>query len=406
MNRKKTKSVWTNHVLIIFVLVIVGVVIFFADYRIQSSERVLRTNTVINNQKEENSIPSIATDSNPSTPSNKPTISTETSPFAYVTLISGIADDFKYHGFLYNALIMRKALTDMGSTADFVVLLGFNQRENASFFEKDKQLLASLGIKLFYLPRFVDESHRLSFAEMALLKITPWSFTQYKRVQFLDGDVMPTKNLDCFFGLQQNTFTVGAASPLNSGWYLAIPKIDDFVYMRNKAVWRLGRDWDKQTGWAEPLPATDPLHYRGQRKPCLLWDFNGADMDQGLFTHYFILNEGRGLLVDTEHRSARRFQRGLLYESSESLKASEAFSVCGGADPTSYFLHFTGQSKPWIASSSPKNAKDAIMWKRKLEDLKLNITLEARDLKSPLGYWNHNFPKGGFKVDASKLNGS
>jgi hypothetical protein len=40
-----------------------------------------------------------------------------------------------------------------------------------------------------------------------------------------------------------------------------------------------------------------------------------------------------------------------------------------------------------------------------LEDLNLNLILEARDLKSPLGYWNHNFPKGGFKVDPSKVDG-
>jgi alpha-N-acetylglucosamine transferase len=52
---------------------------------------------------------------------------------------------------------------------------------------------------------------------MALLKVTPWSFTQYDRVQFFDGDVMPYKNMDCFFKLNHNSFTVGAVSPLNSG---------------------------------------------------------------------------------------------------------------------------------------------------------------------------------------------
>jgi hypothetical protein len=29
------------------------------------------------------------------------------------------------------------------------------------------------------LPRWTHEKHDLTFAEMALLKVTPWSFTQY-----------------------------------------------------------------------------------------------------------------------------------------------------------------------------------------------------------------------------------
>jgi hypothetical protein len=45
---------------------------------------------------------------------------------------------------------------------------------------------------------------------------------------------MPIRNMDCFFKLGQNTFTVGAVSPLNSGWYVAIPDKKAFEYMREK----------------------------------------------------------------------------------------------------------------------------------------------------------------------------
>jgi hypothetical protein len=47
------------------------------------------------------------------------------SKFAYVTLIHGIDNTFSYRGFLYNVLIMRKSLLTLGSTADFIVMLGF-----------------------------------------------------------------------------------------------------------------------------------------------------------------------------------------------------------------------------------------------------------------------------------------
>jgi hypothetical protein len=46
------------------------------------------------------------------------------------------------------------------------------------------------------------------------------NFTQYEKIQFFDGDVMPLQNMDCFFDLSMNAFTVGTVSPLNSGWYL------------------------------------------------------------------------------------------------------------------------------------------------------------------------------------------
>ena len=49
---------------------------------------------------------------------------------AYITLIHGIDNTFKYRGFLYNALIMRKALLGLGSTADFIVMLGFTTLGN------------------------------------------------------------------------------------------------------------------------------------------------------------------------------------------------------------------------------------------------------------------------------------
>ena len=213
--------------------------------------------------------------------------SLQKSPHAYVTLLSGIDSTFRYRGFLYNTMIMKEALQDLGSTADFIVMIGFGHEEkNLTIFDADLELLRQNNIIIYHLPRFVDDKQRLSFAEMALLKITPWSFIQYKRIQYFDGDVMPTKNMDCFFKLDYNSFTVGAASPLNSGWYLEIPNINDFNYMKTKAHWRLGKDWDKSLGWAEKMP--DGLYYRGGQKLCDLWDFNGADMDQGMYEVIYV----------------------------------------------------------------------------------------------------------------------
>jgi len=328
----------------------------------------------------------------------------QSSKYAYVTLISGIDSSFKYRGFLYNALIMKKSLSDAGSLADFIALIGFSEADTLPF-EEDMNLLRSKGIITYMLPRLVHDSHKLSFAEMALLKITPWSFTQYRKIQFFDGDVMPTRNMDCFFLLPTNTFTIGAVSPLNSGWYLAIPETKAFEYMLEKAKWRLGRDWEKETGWAE----TDPhlpagLTVRGGSPCAAQWDFNGADMDQGLLTHYYVLNHGNVMLIDGNTRTPTKYAKGLLHQPGVSVPIKQALDCCGGGIPTTFFAHFTGRQKPWMVPKigsleAVKKNTDLILWANLLDSLQLPVnsqTIAKLGLGSPLGFWNHNFPKGGF----------
>ena len=149
---------------------------------------------------------------------------------AYVSLIHGIDSSFRYRGFLYNALITCKALKELGSLADFIALVGYSsykEEENKHIFQEDINLLENAGIRIYYLPRIVRNpaKTKVSFAEMALLKVLPFSFITYDRIQFLDGDVMPTKNMDCFFKLNINSYNTGNASPVNSGWFLIIPNI-------------------------------------------------------------------------------------------------------------------------------------------------------------------------------------
>lgn len=178
--------------------------------------------------------------------------SSHSSKYAYVTLLHGIDDTFSYRGYLYNCFIVKKALDELGSKADFVVLVGFTygldpQNDKITH---DLALLKKFGIKLHYLPRLDDKMtaidsketgskhKKVLFLEMALLKVTPWSFTQYEKIQFFDGDVLPHKNMDCFFELSVNTFNTGNASPLNSGWFLGVPNITDYTALKAKAVKR------------------------------------------------------------------------------------------------------------------------------------------------------------------------
>lgn len=336
------------------------------------------------------------------------------SRFAYVTLISGIDRKYKYRGFLYNALIMHRSLEAQGSTADFIAMIGYSENDTSPFVE-DMNMLKAHGIIIHELPRLVDPSYPLRFAEMALLKITPYSFTQYEKVQFFDGDVMPTKNMDCFFNMPYNAFTIGAVSPLNSGWYLAIPNQEAFQHMREKAIWRLHLDWDEKRGWEnEELPMQ--LTVRGGKpvsKPKNRWNFNGADMDQGLFTHYFVIHHGNVILMDTDLNVIRFYRKGLANDMEHDMKeltVKEALEdVCHSSlMPTRYFAHFTGRSKPWmndLQNIQPNwRNQDLMTWAKLLDGMHLPVnssTIGELKLGSPLGFFNVNFPKGGFKKKPS-----
>jgi hypothetical protein len=317
---------------------------------------------------------------------------------AYVTLIAGIDTNFKYRGFLYNAIIMRRALNKSGSKADFIAMLGFSDVEYSSYIS-DVNLLKSHGIIVHVLPRLIHDSHPLNFAEMALLKITPFNFIQYRRIQFFDGDVMPTKNMDCFFGLSTNIFTVGMVSPLNSGWFLGIPDKNAYEYMKERAIWRLTRDWDKIKGWKEPIP--EGITYRGG-KPVKQWEFNGASMDQGLFTHYFVINHGNTVLIDTAKKESKKYDKGLLEEAPTIRSMKKTMGSCTEVSPMAYYAHFTGKSKPWLCDKKkpPRSSGARAVWLAHLDALKLPINsknISKLVLSSPLGYFNARFPKGGYK---------
>lgn len=213
---------------------------------------------------------------------------------------------------------------------------------------------------------------------------------------------MPLKNMDCFFKLNVNTFTVGAVSPLNSGWYLAIPDATAFEYMRKKAIWRLQRDWDTRNGWGEPMP--DELTFRGGATKVKKWEFNGADMDQGLLTHFFVIRFGRGMLIDTTLKSAKKYDDGLVAAKSAAIAMKTALSCCGGGSPLQFFAHFTGRGKPWMLDlpklANTKKNEHLLKWAAHLDSLALKIkssNIFELGLGSPLGFFNAKFPKGGFK---------
>lgn len=77
-----------------------------------------------------------------------------------------------------------------------------------------------------------------------------------------------------------------------------------------------------------------------------------------------------------------------------------------GSVPTQFFAHFTGQKKPWMVDltsldSTKAGNRDLFKWAAHLDALKMDVNssnIFSRRLGSPLGFFNANFPKGGYKI--------
>jgi hypothetical protein len=399
------------------------------------------------------------------TPLDKP------SRYAYVTLIHGIDETFAYRGYLYNCIVMKKSLDTLGSKMDFIAMIGFlyeNQlsRKNnkTDIIKQDLALLSYYKIKIFYLSRLhtkislqsyfqrhssssssssskssasTSKSQSLSlqhfdsllskfspfqkvtFLEMALLKISPWNFIQYEKIQYLDCDVLPYANMDCLFSLTRNSFNTGTASPVNSGWFLAITNASDYYHLHDLTVLRyLKKGWDEITGWGMKLPSD--LYYRDQNRVVKKWEFNGASLDQGLITHYFVLNEGRIQLYDVNTLLVyeKHYQKRIIlldYGKKKSIasgkmkevnKESEEESknmisrVCSGSSMSKpykssmeMFYHFTGRNKPWLQNLEKPKDKGIKLWVSIFNSLQLSVnstTLQGSLLKPPLGFFHPN----------------
>ena len=195
---------------------------------------------------------------------------------------------------------------------------------------------------------------------------------------------------------------------------MGIPDREAYEYMKDKAIWRLSRDWNKEVGWGECMP--QGLVVRGGSPASKLWDFNGSDMDQGLLLHYFAINHGQTLLIDTSTGITRAYEApgGLATKTAISVKTQTALQCCEGVapNPTSMFAHFTGRGKPWMLNADTEKSRkerekrmknrDVKTWFRVLDSLQLkgvdSSNIGSLHLGSPLGFWNHNFPKGGFEL--------
>ena len=332
--------------------------------------------------------------------------STGDGTFAYSFIVGGCNPrDGQYLHYLYNILVATKILREHGSKADVVIFLQIAHKAKIDQLPtEDTRLLDAMGIKYRYIPKDPDES----FYKLTLDKFRILTLTEYDRVLFMDGDVMPRQNLDYLFELsmkgvfRENLVVAGHIEPANAGFFMLKPSPGDYELIQQLIHDKEVRGtelpyphWDNVTGWGHVIE--DPDYYEfvtGEKKQ--LWDFYCAFSDQGLLLHWvkyvkksvtFVMRDWTENWVPfpngTMHGGEGVVMLETMKEYSPMLKCwfrQLFFKSC--KPPHSDYMHFSGQKKPWLVGP-PENLTETNMdhsgrntWFYHLREL--NSTLEMK----------------------------
>lgn len=224
------------------------------------------------------------------------------SPYAYAFIVGSVHDtNIAYKGFLWNVLLAVQMLRRLGSTADFVVywqlapdapppLMG-----NTTFDEL--RYLQALGVHTYQLDQ---PTTRATFSDLMFDKFQVLKLTHYRRVLYLDADVLPIGNLDYLFHLSDPEHTstptllqpyimqATGREPANGGVFMVRPFPDAWSDLQSIIARQ------KEEGKRLPYPSFHKYrgwgHHFNQAGDCwhavngngTHWKFHGGFADQGL----------------------------------------------------------------------------------------------------------------------------
>lgn len=199
--------------------------------------------------------------------------SNTTPRWAYVFLLADCnPNQPTYRGMLYNILSATWLLQQYKSRADVVVLV---QMTSVGLFLPEEPLLKQLRIQIRYLP---PPDHPPTFYELVMAKFHVLTMTEYSKIIFLDGDVLPLCNLDYLMDLStrgrlgDTLLHAMYEDPVNAGLFLISPQPNDDSFVR----------WNN-TLTQQNRPPIDFRLWDGKVQSG--WDFYCGDSDQGFLLY-------------------------------------------------------------------------------------------------------------------------
>jgi len=356
---------------------------------------------------------------------NHTNASSSSFPYAYAYFMGG-CDPAKptYKGYLYNILMGAYLLRQRGSRADIVAFVQMAYESKANqLTPRSTRRLEQLGVQIRYIPKSATES----FYEAQLEKFRILQLTEYRRVLFLDADVLPIANVDYLFELSEagvlkdNLVLSGPSEPSNGGFFMLKPGAGEFEELQRiihkreiKAKTLTGRKFDPIDGWGHVIEPPD--YWATTRgKVGTNWTFMAAMADQGLLYYWVKYHKKNASLVRSnlvENWVAGPNGTVVLEEtldspfSNYSLPITVFYHECNRwakmGCPGLYrdFIHYSAKSKPWLNAVPPVNRsraegliKKKLFWWYVLDDLndkeQLGIDFDNWDVigKPSLGFY-------------------
>lgn len=328
------------------------------------------------------------------------------SDWAYAFLLSGVhPEQPSYRGFFYNILVACEILRNSQTKADILLLVQMDARSAFSALpDKEVSWLQQqqMNIHIHYLPTTRRNNfYQAQYQKFQILKY----FTIYKRILYLDADVMPLCNLDYLFELsetgrlQENVVLAWWNEPASGGFFLLTPGPGQFETLQQLIASQERKsaktqDFDEVQGWGHAMrmmiriygqekqdewrgtpawPATDSIEaIRGVHGT--KWKWPGVFGDQGLLYYWtkYHLQDVSIINIDTIEHWTTDPQTGDLIErkvedASTLLRphsclpdgmdqkgqyASSLHPMFVNKAPYRDFVHFTSNLKPWIAKNN------------------------------------------------------
>jgi lipopolysaccharide biosynthesis glycosyltransferase len=218
--------------------------------------------------------------------------------YAFVLAVVDPKSQSGYRAFLFSILVNAHILESWGSMADIVVLVQMaHESESEVLPEEDLSYLKAYPrIVVHYIPK---PTERPSFYSSQFDKFYILELTKYRRVLYLDADVMPLCNLDYLFHLsergilKENMILAGNNEPSNGGFMMLRPgpgehqKLRDIIEERDARIMATpNKTFDEVVGWGHVIQPPDYWRTRYNRKRGTFWNFTTAYGNQGLMFYW------------------------------------------------------------------------------------------------------------------------
>lgn len=246
------------------------------------------------------------------------------SPYAYTFVMGGVNPMRpSYRGMLWGIVVSVYALKKYGSHADFILFVqpsaetsgatanqtkpstsdnrdmerGAFSHDPFGLAQTERKLLDKLGVQL----RIIETGQvSENFHDITMNKFIVLTLSEYKKVIFLDADLVLLGSLDYLFEapfLRRNFYMATAGEAANAGLFMVTPQEGDYQEVLNiikaqkESAKKLPGEakFDKIHGWGHRIVAPDyweTTRTKGKTAWGTDWFFYCAPSDQGLLYHW------------------------------------------------------------------------------------------------------------------------